>query len=97
MQGGFHPPPGWAAIPPEGALAFVARALSSGTAAGPRTLTRVEAEALAVRVRSLFSAQARYFTTGEANREAAADAGVESSLFVIDGDRAGLFWVEREG
>jgi hypothetical protein len=63
------------------------------------TISPAEAEQLAQRIRALFSAHARFFTTGETGDGSGpepAEASEASSLFVIDGDRAGLFWVERD-
>jgi hypothetical protein len=94
---GFQAPPDWTAVADGAAVAFVVRALTSrpsGKEQAP-AIPPAEAEALALRVRALFSAHARFFTTGEAGETASA-ATEDSSLFVIDGDYAGLFWVERE-
>jgi hypothetical protein len=93
---GFHPPPGWVPLNATAAVAFIARALSSGAGADAPPIVRADAEALAVRVSALFSTGALYFTTGEAGNDSSAKGDTDSSLFVVDGDRAGLFWVERD-
>jgi hypothetical protein len=107
-QAGFIPPPEWTALSPAEAVAFVVRLLSRPPARrdGAAAVPQAEAERLAARLRALFSERARFFMSGGGPggaRDGAPDRAQPSpdstrdfSLFVVDGDRAGLLWGEGE-
>ena len=100
---GFEVPPEWTAVSAEEGFGSLVRLLAREPGDGAPTLSGDDVRALAGRIRGLFSERARFFTSGERDRESSSrvtasngDAPLDSSVLVVDGDRAGLLWVEGE-
>ena len=97
---GFSAPPDWTALSPNQALTFVVRLLAREPSSDSPPMPLPEAEALAARIRALFSERAVFFPMGdrhgrsEAGNLLADAATFESGMLVIDGDRAALIWGE---
>jgi hypothetical protein len=100
----FTPSAEWAALSPADGLDFLALLLSRPSAPGGAAIPRGEAESFAARVSALFSDRARFFKSADsglavangAHPVAPTDSMLDTSLFILDGDRAGLLWVEAD-